>query len=130
MADWYDLQERHIDIAKLPVILENRDRGNYDLHLDLAFNGTDTAIHFNQSYVADPEIAKWLTNADFRRALSLGIDRDQINETFFLGLATPGSVVPADSSPYNPGPEWRKKWSTYEPDKANKMLDAIGLAKK
>ena len=42
MAGSYDLQERHIDIAKLPVILENRERGNYDLHLDLAFNGSDT----------------------------------------------------------------------------------------
>jgi peptide/nickel transport system substrate-binding protein len=27
MAGQYDFQERHIDIAKLPVILENRDRG-------------------------------------------------------------------------------------------------------
>jgi peptide/nickel transport system substrate-binding protein len=130
MAGEYDMQERHIDVGKLPVILENQKKGNYTVHLDLAINGGDTIIFVNQSYVADPEIAKWLTNADFRRALSLGIDRDQINETFFLGLATPGSVVPADSSPYNPGPEWRKKWSTYEPDKANKMLDAIGLAKK
>src|SRR5262249_13353694 len=81
MAGQYDMQERHIDIAKLPVILENRDRGNYDVHLDLAYNGTDTAIHFNQSFTADAEIAKWLTNADFRRALSLAIDRNQMNET-------------------------------------------------
>jgi peptide/nickel transport system substrate-binding protein len=130
MAGEYDLQERHIDVGKLPVILENQKKGNYTVHLDLAINGGDTIIFVNQSYVADPEIAKFLTNADFRRALSLGIDRDQINETFFLGLATPGSVVPADNSPYNPGPEWRRKWSTYEPEKANQMLDAIGLAKK
>jgi len=130
MAGEYDLQERHIDVGKLPVILENQKKGNYTVHLDLAINGGDTIIFVNQSYVADPEIAKFLTNADFRRALSLGIDRDQINETFFLGLATPGSVVPADNSPYSPGPEWRKKWSTYDPAKANQMLDAIGLSKK
>ena len=36
MAGEYDLQERHIDLGKLPVILENRERGNYDVHLDLA----------------------------------------------------------------------------------------------
>jgi peptide/nickel transport system substrate-binding protein len=130
MAGEYDLQERHIDIGKLPVLLENQKKGNYTVHLDLAINGSDTIIFVNQSYVTDPEVAKWLTNVDFRRALSLGIDRDQINETFFLGLATPGSVVPADASPYNPGPEWRKKWSVYDPAKANQMLDAIGLTKK
>jgi peptide/nickel transport system substrate-binding protein len=130
MSGQYDMQERHIDIAKLPVILENRDRGNYDLHLDLAFNGSDTTIHFNQSFVADAEIAKWLTNADFRRALSLAIDRNQMNETFWLGLGTPGSTVPAESMPQNPGPEWRNKWSTLDRAQANRMLDGLGLTRK
>ena len=48
------------------------------------------------------------------RALAMGIDRDQMNETFWLGLATPGSVVCAESMPENPGAEWRKKWSTLD----------------
>jgi peptide/nickel transport system substrate-binding protein len=130
MAGQYDMQERHIDIAKLPVILENRDRGGYDVHLDLAFNGSDTTIHFNQSYTADPEIAKWLTNADFRRALSLAIDRDQLNQTFWLGLGKPGSTAPAESMPQCPGKEWLSKWSTLDLAQANKMLDALGLTKK
>lgn len=130
MAGQYEVQERHIDIGKLPVILQNRDRGGYRVHLDLAFNGSDTTLQINQSFRADPEIAKWLTNADFRRALSLGIDRNQLNETFWLGLGTPGSPVPAESSPYNPGPEWRNKWSTHDPAQANRLLDGIGLTRK
>ena len=32
--------------------------------------------------------------------------------------------------PQSPGKEWRDKWSTYDPAKANQMLDAIGLSKK
>ncbi len=130
MSGQYDMQERHIDLAKLPVILENRDRGNYDLHLDLAYNGSDTTIHFNMSYTADAEVAKWINNVDFRRALSLGIDRNQMNETFWLGLGTPGSTCPADSMPENPGPEWRAKWSTLDVAQANRMLDAVGLSRK
>ena len=130
MAGDYDMQERHIDLQKLPLILDNRERGQYDVHLDLAYHGADTALHFNLSYKADPEVAKWLQTADFRRALSLGIDRDQLNQTFWLGLGTPGSAAPAEAMPENPGPEWRRKWSTYEPDRANKMMDALGLAKK
>ena len=100
------------------------------MHLDLAFNGSDTTLQFNQSYAADAEVGKWLRNADFRRALSLGIDRDQLNETFWLGVGIRGSAVPADASPYNPGAAWRSKWSTHDPDKANAMLDAAGLTKK
>ena len=130
MAGEYDLQERHIDLAKLPVILENRDRGKYDVHLDLAYNGADTALHINMHHTADAEVGKWLATADFRRALSLGIDRDQLNETFWLGLGTPGSTAPAEVMPESPGPEWRKKWSTLDVAQANKMLDALGLTKK
>ena len=130
IAGDYSMQERHIGLDKLPVILENQESGDYTVHLDLAFNGSDTIMHFNHSYDADPEIAKWIGNPDFRRALSLCIDRDQMNEAFWLGTGTPGSIVPADSSPYNPGPEWRDMWSTYDPDQANEMLDSIGLDQK
>ena len=130
MAGDYDEQERHIDLGKLPVLLENETKGNYKVHLDLGFAGSDFLLQCNQSYVADPEIRKWLTNADFRRALSLGIDRDQLNETFWLGVGTPGSPAPGESMPQNPGPEWRKKWSVLDVAQANKMLDAIGLSKK
>jgi peptide/nickel transport system substrate-binding protein len=130
IAGEYDLQERHIDLGKLPVIIENQKKGNYTLHLDTAINGSDTTLQPNTSFKADPEIAKWLTSADFRRALSMGIDRNQLNETFFLGVGTPGSAVPGESSPYFPGAEWRTKYSTLDLAQANGLLDKIGLTKK
>ena len=130
MAGEYDEQERHMDLGKLPVILDNQKKGNYTVHLDLGFAGSDFVLQINQSFKADPEVRKWLTNADFRRALSMGIDRDQLNETFWLGVGTPGSVVPGEQMPQNPGPDWRKKWSTLDLKQANALLDKIGLSKR
>jgi len=130
IAGEYDFQARHLDLGKLPVFIENQQKGGYKLHLDPGDYGGDMIIKFNLSYEADPEIAKWMNTADFRRALALGIDRDQINETFWLGTGTPSSVVPVDSNKYNPGPEYRKLWATLDVKKANEMLDKIGLAKK
>ncbi|MGH7263425.1 MAG: ABC transporter substrate-binding protein, partial [Candidatus Rokuibacteriota bacterium] len=130
IAGQYDLQERHTSMAKLPVFLENRDRGNYDVRLDPALNGSDATLQTNQAYEADPEVAKWLHTRDFRRALSMGIDRDQLNETFWIGIGTPGSVSPNESMPYSPGLEWRKKWSTLDVNQANAFLDRIGLRNK
>ena len=130
IAGQFDLQERHTALSKLPVFLENRTKGNYDIHLDPSLNGSDATLQINHAYEADPEIAKWLHTRDFRRALSLGIERDQLNETFWLGVGTPGSVAPAESVPYSPGPEWRKKWSTHNPKQANEFLDKLGLTKK
>ena len=60
----------------------------------------------------------------------MGIDREQLNESFWLGVGTPGSVAPDESSPYNPGPEWRKKWATLDVKQANELLDKVGLTKK
>ena len=40
IAGQYDLQERHTGLAKLPVFLENRAKGNYDVQLDPALNGS------------------------------------------------------------------------------------------
>jgi peptide/nickel transport system substrate-binding protein len=130
IAGEYDYMERFIDLAKLPVFLENAERGHYKVRLDPTFNGSDSLLHFNHAYREDPEIQKWITNADFRRALALGIDRDQINQAFFLDLGTPGSVIPADLVPESPGGEWHKRWATLDVKQANAMLDKIGLAKK
>ena len=130
IAGQYDLQERHTAMTKIPVFLENRDKVGYDLHLDPALNGSDATLHTNQAYDGDPEVAKWLQTTDFRRALSMGIDRDQLNETFWLGIGVPGSVAPSESVPYSPGPEARKKWATLDVKQANGLLDKIGLSKK
>jgi peptide/nickel transport system substrate-binding protein len=83
IAGEYDLQERHVDLGKVPVILENQQRGGYKFSLDPGDYGGDMIIKFNLSYAAATELAKWFNTADFRRALALGIDREQINETFW-----------------------------------------------
>ena len=130
IAGQYDLQERHTGLAKLPVFLENRAKGGYDVRLDPALNGSDATLQTNQAYDADPEVAKWLHTRDFRRALAMGIDRDQLNETFWVGVGTAGSIAPSETLPYSPGPEWRKKWSTLDVKQANALLDKSGLDKK
>ena len=130
IAGEYDHQERHVDLGKLPVYLENQERGNYKVYLDPGDYAGDCIIKFNRSLASDAELKKWFNDVDFRRALSLGIDRDQLNETFWLGLGTSTSMAPADSNKYNPGPEYRTMWATFDPRKSNDMLDKIGLDKK
>jgi len=132
IAGEFDYQARHISLANLPVLLENAEQGNYTVSLDPAQHGADGAMQVNMSYEADAEVAKWLHTTDFRRALSLAINRNKINEIIFLGIGKPGSAVVAESSPFNPGPEYRSLWSPTEPDfeQANQMLDALGLTEK
>jgi len=130
IAGEYDSQARHIDISKLPVLIENQQKGGYRVYLDPSDQGADVGLFCNQSFEKDAEIARWLSNRDFRIALSHGIDRTQINETFVLGLGQTGSGAPGDRTPYFPGPEFRNLHTAYDVKKANEMLDKLGLSKK
>ena len=118
-------------MTKLPVFLENRDKVGYDVRLDPALNGSDATLQINHAYEADPEVAKWLHTADFRRALSMGIDRDQLNETFWLGIGTPGSVAPGRRPPRTTrGRSGGRSGRRSTSKQANALLDKIGLSKK
>jgi peptide/nickel transport system substrate-binding protein len=130
IAGEYDLQERHMDLKKLPVLLENRKKGQYTIRLDTRVCGADVALIFNMAYEGDAEVGKWLRSKDFRHALALGLNRGQLNEAFFLGLGVPGSIVPAESVELNPGREYRTKWATHDVKQANALLDKLGLSAK
>jgi peptide/nickel transport system substrate-binding protein len=130
IAGEYDFQARHIDLAKVPVFIENQKKGNYTVRFWRGLHGTDAGFFLNQNYDADPEINKWLRNKDFRIALSLGIEREQLNEVYWLGLGDPGSAAPSPDSPYSPGAEFRKLHATFDAKKANEILDRLGLEKK
>ncbi|MEX1020289.1 MAG: ABC transporter substrate-binding protein [Litorilinea sp.] len=127
IAGDYDMQSRHIDLNKLPVFLENAEQGDYRLQFFRSRGGSAVALAFNQDYDGDPEIAEFIQNVDFRRALSMAIDRDQINEAFFLGLGRPAAVCGSPDPPYDPGADYDQLYSTLDVDEANRLLDEIGL---
>ena len=130
IAGEMDMQERHIQMTNYPVFKENEKSGKYRVITWPTFGGADAVVAFNQSYKADPELAKIMATKEFRIALSLAINRDQIKESVFLGLGEARQGVPAPWHPYFPGNEWAKKYTEYKPDEANKLLDGMGLAKK
>ncbi|MGE3268039.1 MAG: ABC transporter substrate-binding protein [Chloroflexota bacterium] len=130
IAGEYDEQARHIDISKLPVLLDNQQKGNYTIRLDPSAQGADVGMFCNQSFDKDPEIAKWLNNREFRIALSHGFERAQINETFVLGLGQTGSAAPGEDTLFFPGKEFLTLHSEFDQKKSNELLDKIGLTKK
>ena len=130
IAGEFDMQERHILMSNYPVFKENEKSGKYRVITWPGFGGADAVVAFNQSYKADPEIAKLLATKDFRVALSYAINRGEIKDSAFLGLGEARQGMPAPWHPFFPGDEWAKKYTDYKPDEANKLLDGIGLGKK
>jgi peptide/nickel transport system substrate-binding protein len=126
VAGEYDFQDRGLPLSSLPVLLKNQQRSNYKIY---RAPGTrmDFMLRINLAYAKDQVLGDLLRNVDFRRALSLGIDRNQHNQTYFLGTCIPTATMVADDNPYYPGTEWRTKWATFDQGQANSLLDKIGL---
>ena len=65
----------------------------------------------------------------FRRALSLATDREELNQSVYLGLAKPSNNTIMERSELFK-PEYATKWANYDPKLANKLLDEVGLNKR
>jgi len=128
MTGEIDFQKRHIAFANYTLFMENQEEGNYRVLLWKTDIGAKPGIFFN--YVTkDPVLRKIFQNDKFRKAASLAINRDEINELCFLGMAEPRQASIASGAPYY-DEEWEKAYAEYDPEKANALLDEIGLTKR
>ena len=130
MAGETDAYTRAFQLGDLPLLQSNAEKGGYQVFLWPSTGGNDIGLHTNQTYNVDPEIGKWIRTADFRKALSLGINRDQINEVMFHGLGTIQAWIPHPETPYYPGSQWASVDISHDPVTANKLLDDLGLTAK
>lgn len=130
IAGDFDMQERHIQMTNYPVLKEQEKNGKYRVIIWPTFGGSDAVIAFNSTYTADPVIGKLLATREFRIALSYAINRDEIKESAFLGLGEARQPIAAPWHPYFPGKEWATKYTDFDRDKANQMLDSLGLTKR
>ncbi|MBP8638840.1 MAG: ABC transporter substrate-binding protein [Dictyoglomi bacterium] len=128
VAGELDCQDRHIFFANYPVFMENRSKGNYKVIKWMRTAAAEPAICLNQN-VKNPMLRKLFTDVRFRIALSVAINREEINQLVYLGM---GKVKQAalGSTDYFYDPEWEKAYIEYNPEMANKLLDEIGLTKR
>jgi peptide/nickel transport system substrate-binding protein len=81
------------------------------------------------------EIRDILRNADFRRALSLGVDRQRVIDVAWGGIAEAKAATISPQSWHFAGAdgqakyqEWASMYTDFDPEAANALLDELGLA--
>ena len=123
-----DLQARGLVFKDYTFLKESEAHNDLKTMLWPTARGAHLALYPNLN-AADPAWRALLRDVRFRRALSLGINRDDINQTFYFGLGIGGnnSVLPA-SPLYRP--EYRFAWAEFDPAAANRLLDEIGLTRR
>ncbi len=121
-----DMQFRHILISNYPLLMENRDKGDYRVIVWDTGDGSNCQLMFNQNYHEDEDMGELIRNKDFRIALSLAINRDEINQLCYFGLGEPRQATVIPSCPTYEE-KFAKAYIEYDPEKANDILDELGL---
>ena len=123
-----DLQARNLFMTNYTFLRQSEDREGYRTLLWLAARGAQIALYPNMNH-EDPAWRELFRDVRFRRALSLGVDRDEINDVIYFGLAVPSNNTVMPESPLFQD-EFQTRWTEYDPDRANELLDEIGLAER
>lgn len=123
-----DLQPRYLNMRDYTFLQKSAQSSGVSVRLWEAGSGSQIALYPNLT-ANDAEWRKLMRDARFRRALSLAIDREELNQVVYIGLAKPSNnTIMPRSDLFKP--EYATKWANYDPKLANKLLDEIGLTKK
>jgi peptide/nickel transport system substrate-binding protein len=124
MAGEFDFAFYGLKFADFPTYKSNEKQGNYSVYV---FKNAGGASHlkFNQNFTEDAAMGDLLRTADFRKALSYAINRDEVNELVYLGQGNPVAISPAKGDPSFDAKY--PMYATYDIAKAKAMLDAIGV---
>lgn len=115
----------HLFSSDIPLYIEGEERGNYETYIWSSGLGAESAIQLNLTHL-DPEVREVFNDVRFRKALSHALDRDEINDRCFFGMATPRQTTVVDSSMYFE-PHYATAHTEYNPELSKQLLDEIGV---
>ena len=115
----------HSVLNNYPLYKSNEAEGGYRVLLWNSLRGAEQTFYWNQTS-KDPVLREIFNDIRFRQATSLAINRAEINDSLFFGRAVPRQAT------VNPGNELFEPWmadhyAEYDPDRANELLDEMGL---
>ena len=122
-----DYKAQSLQLPAAPLLLENKEKGGYQVDLRPEIGLAN--LSFN---VTHPDLGKREVYADlrFRKAMSVAINREEINEVAFFGLGQPKQFIGFTPRPDFVDEKWESYMIQYDPDMANSLLDEIGMVDK
>jgi peptide/nickel transport system substrate-binding protein len=124
-----------VTMAEYPFYKENEPKGNFQV-MDYVSSMSDRVVVFPQHVLfgedgttRDTAMEEIVNHPNFVKALSVAIDRSEINESLLFGTARMGQLAPLPSSKYYKE-KYGTAWAQFDKTLANQLLDEMGLDKK
>ncbi|MCD8482090.1 MAG: ABC transporter substrate-binding protein [Verrucomicrobia bacterium] len=126
------LQTSGVEVGQYSLLMENLERNRMQLRHWMMGERSIFLIQPNQNRRFTPGDREaenkyhLLREPRFRQALSLAIHRENVIRAEYNGLAEPAQAAPPRDSPFFT-PELYYAFVEYDPDRANALLDELGL---
>ncbi|MGB3313935.1 MAG: ABC transporter substrate-binding protein, partial [Albidovulum sp.] len=122
-----DYKTQSLQLADAPLLLENQEKGGYSIHLKpkIAMH----AVSFNVTS-ADEEKRAVFGDFRFRKAMSIAINRQELNETAYFGEGEIQQYTGFSPLPDYIDAKWKTFATEFDPDGANALLDEVGVVDK
>ena len=123
-----------VTMSEYPFYKENEPAGNFQV-MDYISAMSDRNVLFPQHVIRkedgtpDDVMTEIVQHPNFVKALSVAIDREEINQSLLFGTARMGQLAPLPSSKYYKE-EYGTAWAQFDTALANQLLDEMGLDQK
>ena len=123
-----DFGVRYTRPTDLRLYRAEEENGDFTTYIAQSLRPSEFSLFPNQNF-PDDVVRALFQSADFRIALSMAIDRDEMNDILFFGLAAPHPATPLKTLPWFDD-AWFSEAIEYHPDQSNAMLDELGLTER
>ena len=122
-----DYKTQSLQLSDAPLLLENQEKGGYTIQLKpkIAMH----AISFNVTS-ADEEKRAIFGDLGFRKAMSVAINREELNQVAYFGEGTIQQYTGFSPVPDFVDEKWKTFATEYDPDGAKAALDGLGVVDK
>ena len=119
-----DFKAQSLQLSTAPLLLENQEKGDYTV--DLRPEITLLTFGINMTH-ENLEKRKVFSDLQFRQAMSVAINREEINEVAFFGMGEAKQYVGFSPAPDFLDERWKQHYAQYDPALASKLLARVGL---
>jgi len=119
-----EYKAQSLQLSDVPLLLENQEKGDYtiDIRPKIAMH----AFSFNVTS-EDAEKRKVFGDLRFRRAMSIAINRDDLNEVAYFGQGQPQQYIGFSPAPGFVDEKLKSFATEYNLDEAKSLLAEVGL---
>ncbi|MBT4976535.1 MAG: ABC transporter substrate-binding protein [Gemmatimonadetes bacterium] len=120
-----DFAGRQFMTADIPLFKRFEKKNGYSTYIWARPYGSDVVLQFNLNH-RDEGLRKIFQDVRFRRAMSLAINREEVNDIVYFGQGVPRQLTVVPSSRYFE-PEFAAAWAEFDPVRAGELFDEMGL---